>query len=205
MKFLSDKTSSTENYGSFYLTWTGSLFTYQYSHAWFDFKSYNDQNGYNWFTNSVNAVDAAIAYAKTQTSRFKGIHENSWGMSASDGPTGYVGPYGSAPSAGNAHVVDGTVPAYGAVGSIVFRPEQAIAAAEHYRTFDRFWSIYGFKGAYNLSYSTNGWFAPDIIGIDKGIAVLMIENYLSGMIWEIYMEVPYIQTSIEMLDFVLVQ
>ncbi len=202
MKFLSDKASSTENYGSFYLTWTGSLFTYQYSHSWFDFKSYNDQTGFNWFTNSVNAVDAAIAYAKTQTSRFIGIHENSWGMSASDGPTGYVGPYGSAPSAGNAHVVDGTVPAYGAIGSIVFRPEQAIAAAEHYKTFDRFWSIYGFKGAYNLSYSTNGWFAPDIIGIDKGIAVLMIENYLSGMIWEIYMEVPYIQTAIDVLDFV---
>jgi hypothetical protein len=98
--------------------------------------------------------------------------------------------------------VDGTVPAYGAIGSIVFRPEQAIAAAEHYKTFDRFWSIYGFKGAYNLSYSTNGWFAPDIIGIDKGIAVLMIENYLSGMIWEIYMEVPYIQTAIDELDFV---
>lgn len=202
MKFLSTKTSSTENYGSFYLTWTGSLFTYQYSHSWFDFKSYNDQTGFNWFTNSVNAVDAAIAYAKTQTSRFIGIHENSWGMSASDGPTGYVGPYGSAPSAGNAHVVDGTVPAYGAVGSIVFRPEKAIAAAEHYKTFERFWSIYGFKGAYNLSYSANGWFAPDIIGIDKGIAVLMIENYLSGMIWEIYMEVPYIQTAIDVLDFV---
>ncbi len=202
MKFLSDKASATESYGSFYLTWTGSLFTYQYSHSWFDFESYNDQTGFNWFTNSVNAVDAAIAFAKTQTSRFSGIHENSWGMSASDGPTGYVGPYGSGPSAGNAHVVDGTVPAYGAIGSIVFRPEKAIAAAEHYRTFDRFWSIYGFKGAYNLSYSTNGWFAPDIIGIDKGIAVLMIENYLSGMIWEIYMEVPYIQTAIDVLDFV---
>lgn len=202
MKFLSDKASATDAYGSFYLTWTGSLFTYQYSHSWFDFESYNDQTGFNWFTNSENAVDAAIAFAKTQTSRYKGIHENSWGMSASDGPTGYVGPYGSGPSAGNAHVVDGTVPAYGAIGSIVFRPEQAIAAAEHYRTFDRFWSVYGFKGAYNLSYSTNGWFAPDIIGIDKGIAVLMIENYLSGMIWEIYMEVPYIQTAIDVLDFV---
>jgi hypothetical protein len=202
MKFLSDKTSSTEDYGSFYLTWTGSLFTYQYSHSWFDYKSFNDQNGYNWFTNSVNAVDAAIAFAKTQTSKYSGINENSWGMSASDGPTGYVGPYGSAPSAGNAHVVDGTVPAYGAIGSIVFRPEQSIAAAIHYRTFERFWSIYGFKGAYNLSYSANGWFAPDIIGIDKGISVLMIENYLSGMIWDIYMEIPYIQTAIDVLDFV---
>lgn len=202
MKLLSEKSGSTDDYDSFYMTWTGSLFTYQYSHAWFDFSKYNDQQNYSWFKNSQSAVDAAIAYAKTLTGTYSGIHENSWGMSASDGPSGYVGPYGSGPSAGNAHQVDGTVPAYGAIGSIVFRPEQAILAMENYRTYERFWSIYGFKGAYNLSYSVNGWFANDIIGIDKGISVLMIENYLSGMIWKIYMEVPYIQDAIEVLDFI---
>jgi hypothetical protein len=202
MKLLSSKSGSTADYGSFYMTWTGSLFTYQYSHAWFNFQLYTDQSGYNWFTNSQNAVDAAIAYAKTLTSTYAGIHENSWGMSASDGPYGYVGPYGSGPSAGNAHQVDGTVPAYGAIGSIVFRPEQAIAAMQNYRTYERFWSIYGFKGSYNLSYSSNGWFANDIIGIDKGISVLMLENYMSHMIWDIYMEVPYIQDAIDVLDFI---
>jgi hypothetical protein len=200
MKFASTLTSSTDNYDSFYLTWTGSLFTYQYSHAWVDFQSYVDWQGYSWFDNSVNAVDAAIAYAKTRTD-YIGIHEHSWGMSASDGPGGYVGPYGSAPSAGNAHVVDGTVPAYGAIGSIVFRPQQAIAAMENYRTYERFWSVYGFKGAYNLDYSSNGWFANDIIGIDKGISILMIENYMSQMIWKIYMEVPYVIDGLEALDF----
>jgi len=204
MKFGSQKASSTADYGSFYMTWTGSLFTYQYSHVWIDFESYVDQTGYSWFQNSVNAVDAAIAFAKTQTATYEGIHENSWGMSATDGPDGYVGPYGSGPSAGNAHQVDGTVPAYGAIGSIVFRPAEAIAAAENYRTYDRFWSIYGFKGAYNLSESTNGWFASDIIGIDKGISILMIENYLSGMLWEIFMEVPYITDGLEALDFTMV-
>jgi hypothetical protein len=201
MKFMSQKSGTTEDYDSFYLTWTGSLFTYQYSHAWVDYSKVNDQQGYSWFKNSQSAVDAAIAYAKTQTATYIGIHENSWGMSASDGPNGYVGPYGSGPSMGNAHVVDGTVPAYGAIGSIVFRPEEAIRAIENYRTYDRFWSIYGFKGAYNLSHSTNGWFANDIIGIDKGISILMIENYLSEMIWKIYMEVPYIIEGLNQLDF----
>jgi hypothetical protein len=201
MKLTSVKASGTSAYGPFYETNTGSLFTYQYSHAWIDFAHYNDAAGYNWFTNSVNAVDAAIAYAKTQTSKFPGINESSWGMSACDGPNGYVGPYGSGPSAGNNHQVDGTVPAYGALGSIVFRPEAAIRAAENYRTYDRYWSRYGFKDAYNLSASTNGWFANDIIGIDKGISVLMIENYLSGMIWKIYMEVDYVQNGLANLGF----
>lgn len=201
MKLLSVKGEATDDYGSFYQTWTGSLFTYQYSHAWIDFAGYVDQNGHSWFENSVNAVDAAIAFAKTQTDVYKGIHAHSWGMSASDGPFGYIGPYGSAPSAGNAHVVDGTVPAYGALGSIVFRPEAAIAAAENYFSYERFWSTYGFKGAYNLTHSTQGWFAPDIIGIDKGISILMIENYLSNMIWKIFMEVPYVQDGLNHLDF----
>ncbi len=205
MKLSSTKVGSTSDYSSFYPTYTGSLFTHQYSHAWIDFASYNDEQGYNWFDNSVNAVDAAIAYAKTQTAQYIGINENSWGMSAADGPNGYVGNYGSGPSAGSAHFVDGTVPAYGALGSIVFRSEEAIAAAENYRTYERFWSIYGFKDSYNLSTSTNGWFDSDIIGIDKGISVLMIENYLSKMIWKIYMEVPYVQDGLENLDFVEVE
>jgi hypothetical protein len=201
MKAISRLESSTSDYGRFYSTYTGSIFTYQYSHAWIDFKNYEDKLGYNWFTNSVNAVDAAIAYAKTLTKQHPGIHENSWGMSACDGPNGYKGAYGSGPSAGNAHFVDGTVPAYGAIGSIVFRPEQAIKAAENYRTYERFWSKYGFKDAYNLSTSSSGWFGSDIIGIDKGISVLMIENYLSGMIWDIFMEIEYIQNGLTKLEF----
>ena len=122
-------------------------------------------------------------------------------MSACDGPDGYKGDYGSGPSAGNVHFVDGTVPAYGAIASVVFNADAAIRAAENYYTYPRFWSKYGFKDAYNLSVSESGWFAQDIIGIDKGISLLMIENYLSGMIWKIFMEIDYIQTGLQKLGF----
>lgn len=202
MKLSSKKQSSTDDYSSFYATYTGSLFTHQFSHAWIDFSRYIDESGINWFENSINATKAAIAYAKTLTPKYPGINENSWGMSACDGPNGYRGNYGNAPSAGNAHFVDGTIPAYGALGSIVFVPESAIKAAENYYSYPRFWSKFGFKDSYNLSYSTNGWFANDIIGIDKGISTLMIENYLSGMIYQIFMEIEYIQNGLKNLNFV---
>lgn len=213
MKYNSTLVASSSEYGEFYPTYTGSIFTHQYSHAWFDFASYNDQDGFNWFTNSVNAVDAAIAYAISKNDVFDGLNANSWGMSASDGPGDsyysgnvYRGNYGSGPAEGsNSFIVDGTVPAYGAIGSIVFRPEQSIAAIENYATYDGFYNTYGFVGSYNIDMFENPWFANDYIGIDKGISILMIENYLSGMIWEIYMEVPYIQDAIEELDFVLVE
>lgn len=201
MKLSSTYHSSTENYGAFYSTHTGSIFTHQYSHAWIDFESYNDEAGFNWFTNSVHATEAAIAYAKTLTATYPGINENSWGMSAADGPNGYKGNYGSGPSAGNAHFNDGTVPAYGAIGSIVFKPVEAINAMKNYRTFPQFHSKYGFKDSYNLSVGANGWFANDIIGIDKGISLVMLENYMSGMIWEIFMEIDYVQKGLQNLDF----
>ncbi|MDD4000662.1 MAG: glucoamylase family protein [Bacilli bacterium] len=201
MKLTSKKHNATPEYGSFYSTYTGSIFTHQFSHAWIDFQAYVDVDGYNWFNNSVNASKAAIAYAVSLKDEYPGINENSWGMSAADGPEGYKGNYGSGPSEGNAHYVDGTVPAYGAIGSIVFVPKQAISAAENYRSYNQFWSKYGFKDSYNLGYQNQNWYASDIIGIDKGISVLMIENYLSGMIWKIFMEIEYIQDGLENLNF----
>lgn len=205
MKLSSTLHSTTPTYGAFYSTHTGSLFTHQYSHAWIDFEKHNDAQGFNWFTNSVHATEAAIAFAKTLTAIHPGIHENSWGMSAADGPNGYRGNYGSGPSAGNAHFNDGTVPAYGAIGSIVFKPEAAINAMKNYRTFPQFYSKYGFKDAYNLTVSVNGWFANDIIGIDKGISLVMLENYMSGMVWKIFMEIDYIEVGLENLGFTKVE
>lgn len=200
MKMTAKLVEATPYYGGFYATHTGSLFTYQFSHAWIDFARYRDADGFDWFENSVNAVKAAVYFA-TVNDEYETLNENSWGLSACDGPEGYVGPYGSPPSAGAAHVVDGTVPAYGALGSVVFWPERATAAARHYRSFDRFWSKYGFRDAYNLDHGAEGWFAKDIIGIDKGISTLMIENYISGMIWKIYHENKYVKAGLKKLGF----
>ena len=36
----------------------GSLFTYQFSHAWVDFRGIVDEKGVNWFENSVHATIA---------------------------------------------------------------------------------------------------------------------------------------------------
>ncbi len=209
MKYNSDLVAATDDYGAFYPTYTGSLFTHQYSHLWIDFEAYNDEDGFNWFTNSVNAVDAAIAYAESKSAEFDTLHSLSWGMSACDGPGDnfisgdvYRGNYGSGPAQGsNSFIVDGTVPAYGAVGSIVFRPDEVIATMQNYRTYDDFWATYGFKGSYNLDKFSTPWFSQDNIGIDKGISLLMLENYVSQMVWKIYMEVPYIQDGLEVLDF----
>ena len=212
------KQSGTEpgKYDSFYMTWTGSLFTYQFSHSWLDFRNIRDAQGYDWFENSVNASKASLAYAVSRSDDYKTYSEVSWGATACDGPNGYVGPYGAGPSSGNAHKVDGTIPPCGAIGSIVFTPEASIAAMKNYRTYEKLWCKYGFKDAYNLgeqegynnpdiNLGSVGWYATDIIGIDKGVSVLMLENYISDFVWNMFMDNKYVQAGLENLGFTEIQ
>jgi hypothetical protein len=57
---------------------------------------------------------------------------------------------------------------------------------------------YGFKDAYNLS---RNWFASDVIGIDKGITLLMLANYQSDFIYDLIMPNEAIQRGLQRLGF----
>lgn len=171
---------------------SGSLFTYQYSHAFINFKKINDR-GINYFENSVQATLANIEYSLSFRNQYKGYTEVSWGLSASDGPGGYKA-YGAKPGLG---IHDGTLAPYAAISSIVFTPKESISAArffyENYQT--ELYGIFGFKAAFNLS---KNWWSRDYIGIDQGISVLMLENFLQGgAIWKKFMALPAIQSWIQ--------
>ena len=45
------------------------------------------------------------------------------------------------------------------------------------------------------------WVASDVIGIDKGISLLMIENYRSELVWKYFMQSEHIQAAIDVLGF----
>jgi hypothetical protein len=157
-------------------SWFGSIFTYQFSHAWIDFRDYIDDEGVNWFDNSVAASLAQYNFAVDNDAEYLTLGPNAWGLSACDGPDGYNGLYGAPPSGydNNSHTIDDTIPPYGAIGSIIFLPEQAQQAMLYYYSLERLRGPYGFMDAFNLS---KDWFASDVIGIDKGISLLMLANY----------------------------
>ena len=74
------------------------------------------------------------------------------------------------------------------------------AALEHYyNDFPQFWGKYGLKDAYNLE-SDKPWYAKEYIGIDKGISMIMIENYLTGLIWEYFMKNKYVLQGLKELN-----
>lgn len=181
-------------------TYCGTLFTYQFSHAWIDFRDREDENGIDWFENSKKASLANRLYCIDNNKKFRTYNENSWGITACIGLKGYSGEYGAMPYDKYFKVLnDGTIPPCGAAGSIVFTPKESIMALEnYYNNYPKLWGKYGFKDAYNLE---NGeWYSKETIGIDKGITMLMIENYLTETIWQYFMKNKYVQKGLEVLN-----
>ncbi|MBN2356299.1 T9SS type A sorting domain-containing protein, partial [candidate division KSB1 bacterium] len=141
------------------------------------------------------ATLAQRAYCIANPGHFKGYGENLWGITACDGPTGYKAR--GAPPAQND---DGTIAPTAAGGSIVFTPEYSIPLLRNlYDTYrSQLWTQYGFRDAFNL---TVNWWGPDVIGIDQGTIVIMIENYRTGRVWERFMENEDIQRGLQRAGF----
>lgn len=177
----------------------GNLFAYQFSEAWLDTARYLDPDGVDWFENTRLAALANRAFCIENAARFKTYGENSWGLSAGDSPRGY-GVYGSAPCLGKPRH-DGTVSIYSALSCLPFIPEQTLEMVDYlYHQHPQTWGRYGFFDAYNLDVNPP-WYSHSIYGIDKGCSMLMIENHLTGLVWETYTQSPQIQKALEILGF----
>ena len=205
-----DFTRNEGRYGShtFYHSWFGSIFTYQFSHAFVDFRDKVDKKGTNWWNNSVEASLAAYEYCKDNIIGSKTFKEGGWGLTACDAPGGYSGHLGNPPRGWNPDAayanIEGTIAPCGAIGSVVFTPKQSLEALAYFQSGNnRQLQIlnrgnYGLKDAYNLD---RNWTADDYIGIDKGISLIMLYNFKSGGIWEQFMSNQYIKNGMQVLGF----
>ncbi len=63
---------------------------------------------------------------------------------------------------------------------------------------ERVWGKYGFTDSVNLD---RDFWAPDVIGVDVGAAVLMIENTRSGGVWEVFGRVPAVREAMDLVGF----
>ena len=69
-----------------------------------------------------------------------------------------------------------------------------------YRQHPQTWGRYGFFDAYNVSVEPP-WYSHSLYGIDKGCSMLMVENYLSRLVWDVYTQSTAIQTALRVLGF----
>jgi hypothetical protein len=159
------------------------LFVHQYSHAWLDFRGRHD-GWTDYFENSRTATERHRQFCLELRDRFPWFGEDMWGITASDSRRGYVD-WGGPGTPSTAHI-DGTLVPCAAGGSIVFLPEECGTVLENMvnRYGSRVWTRYGFVDAFHPK---DGWYGPDVLGIDLGIMLLMTENLRTGSVWKTMM------------------
>jgi hypothetical protein len=178
------------------------LFVHQQSHILIDFRGIQDEpmrsRGLDYFENSRRAVYVHQQHTIQNPHQFKGYDEFTWGITASEGPVEGPKPlqvdgrtYYGYLARGAPEPDDGTLSPWTAITSLPFAPEIALPTIKHYaETFPQLAGEYGLKCSLNPTFpgktqDSPGWFSDHYYGINEGPIILMIENYRSGLIWQL--------------------
>lgn len=169
----------------------GPLFFAHYSYLGFDPRNIKDAFC-NYFIRNQNHSLIQHAYSIDNPSNYPGYSADCWGLTSSDDPFGY-----SAHHPGNDN---GTISPTAALSSTPYTPNESLNALKHFYRVqgERLWGQYGFFDAFNLK---QDWFASSYLAIDQGPIVAMIENYRTGLLWDLFMQNPEIQPALDAIGF----
>jgi hypothetical protein len=172
----------------------GPLFFSHYSYLGFDPRGIADQYT-NYFNRNTYHTLINRAHCIANPFGHEGYGDNSWGLTASDDPGGYL-----AHEPANSTTDNGTLTPTAALSSMPFTPDLSISVMKHfYREYgDRLWGEYGFYDAFNPGAN---WFANSYLAIDQGPIICMIENYRTGLLWDLFMQNPEIQPALDAIGF----
>jgi len=196
------------------LLYSGPLFTHQFSHMWIDFHEIRDdfmrEHGSDYFENSRQATFVQQEHAIRNPMNFVGYGEHCWGFTACDGPGWAKGAVNGVEREFFEYIArgapfgpeDGTVAPWVVIASLPFAPEIVMPTIRHFARMDLGMTRkYGFKPSFNQSFvvqngPTGYWVTPYHFGVDQGPIVLMIENYRTGLLWNITRRCPAIVTGL---------
>jgi len=169
----------------------GPLFFTHYSYLGLDPRNLQDQYA-NYWTQNQNHTLINRAYCMANPRNYVGYSADNWGLTASDNHNGY-----SAHSPNNDL---GVITPTAALSSFPYTPDESMAALKffYYTMGDRLWGDYGFYDAFNI---TEGWVADSYLAIDQGPIIVMIENHRSGLLWDLFMSAPEVQSGLTELGF----
>lgn len=169
----------------------GPLFLSQYSFLGINPIGLSDVYA-NYETYVKNHTLINYEYSKANPKNFYGYSDSVWGLTASDIPNGYTA---SSPT-NDVGVIAPTA----ALSAFPYAPEKAMAALHfyYYVLGDKLWKEYGFIDAFSLHQQ---WFATSHIAIDQGPIILMIENYRTGLLWNLFTSCPEIKSAMQTLGF----
>lgn len=169
----------------------GPLFFSHYSFLGLDPRNLEDQYA-NYWDQNVNHTQINRHYCIENPKNYSGYSANCWGLTASDNHQFY----GAHSPTNDLGVITPTA----AISSIPYTPEYSLNAIRHfyYELGDNLWGEYGFHDSFN---QTENWWADSYLAIDQGPMVVMIENYRTGLLWELFMSAPEIEQGLQKLGF----
>lgn len=169
----------------------GPLFWSHYSFLGLDPRHLKDAYSDYWQHN-VNHTLIDYYHCVENPHNYKGYGENCWGLTASYSLNGY-----SAHSPANDL---GVISPTAALSSFPYTPEESMKAARFF--YDslgtKLLGPYGFYDAFSLE---EDWFPQRYLAIDQGPIVVMIENYRTGLLWDLFMKNEEVQRGLKKLGF----
>jgi hypothetical protein len=202
-------------------TYPGSLFTYQFLHAFLDTRRPAPRvlpvRPVSWYANSRQAIFTAIQYAAENPLEFPTYGPFAWGSSAAEGPDDLYHAYGLPPLALNpSPEQDGTVTYYAMMCGAGYGEDLKEEAAS---VLDRAWQRghwhprFGLPDAFHDDVARvdfNGistvrasgpWVNRALFAIDQGPMLLCLENARSGLVWGLIGRNPNIRRGLHRLDW----
>lgn len=166
------------------------LFWVQYSYLGLN-PHFSDDYADYWEQN-VNASKVNLSYCVANPKKYPYYGEDCWGLTASDNQNGY--------SAHSPFNDLGVIAPTAALSSFPYTPVESMKALKffYYTMGDKLWGNYGFYDAFNIS---EAWTANSYLAIDQGPIVVMIENYRTGLLWNLFMSSPEVPPAMTKLNF----
>jgi hypothetical protein len=170
----------------------GPLFFAHYSFLGINPTNLSDAYANYWTQNTAHA-QINYKYCVANPQGYYGYSNLCWGLTASDDN---ISGYSAHSPTNDLGIISPTA----AISSLPYTPTESMNALKffYYTLGDKLWGDYGFVDAFNLS---NPWFATSYLAIDQGPEVVMIENYRSGLLWNLFMSCPEIKTGMKAIGF----
>ncbi|WP_027137587.1 glucoamylase family protein [Gaetbulibacter saemankumensis] len=174
----------------------GPLFFSHYSFLGLNPKNLNDQYA-NYWELAVNHTKINRQYCIENPKNYTDYGKDCWGLTASysrnsDGSIGY-----SAHSPVND---SGVISPTAAISSIPYTPAESLDVMHYlYQKKKQMLGVAGFYDAFSPQY--NFWVADAYLAIDQGPQIIMIENYRTGLIWNLFMQNEDVKNGLNKLGF----
>jgi hypothetical protein len=165
----------------------GPLFWSHYSFLGINPNNLSDTYA-NYQTQVINHSKINYEYCRANPKNFFGYSNLCWGLTASDIPNGY--------SANEPNNDIGVISPTAALSSFPYTPTESMNALKffYYKLGDKIFKQYGFADAFSLK---DLWYANSFLAIDQGPIIVMIENYRSGLIWNLLTSCPEIKNGMK--------